>query len=187
MGKRSIFVMVAVVALVGLLAWGLVSRSPDALEPGQPIGEEGESGGPALPVLSDVAEGAAAPRTGSLADFEGKWVLVNVWASWCDPCVEEAPVLERFYRENRSADFEIVGIDTKDASTDGQEFAEEFDLTYPQLHDGGGTFADDTLKTTGVPENFLLDPQGNLVTYVRGPVDAAYLESQIKPLIEEPA
>ncbi|UJA19702.1 TlpA family protein disulfide reductase [Thermoleophilia bacterium SCSIO 60948] len=183
MSARAISVLVLVVALVGLLAWGLAARSPDALAIGEPVGEEGEPGGPPLPLLADAADGVAEPRTASLSDFEGKWVLVNVWASWCDPCIDEAPDLERFYRQNRSQDFEVVGIDTKDASGDGMEFAEEFDLTYPLLHDGGGTFADDVLKTTGVPENFLLDPQGNLVTYVRGPVDTAFLDDQIKPLI----
>ncbi|UJA21513.1 TlpA family protein disulfide reductase [Thermoleophilia bacterium SCSIO 60948] len=187
MGYRSISVLVLAAAFVGLLGWGLSQSSPTALEIGEQIGDEQEPGGPALPVLdgTERAVGVDGAEELSLPDFRGQWVLVNVWASWCVPCEEEAPELERFYRHNGGGEgkFQIVGIDTKDAVSDGREFVEEFDLTYPQLHDGGGTFADDVLKATGVPESYLLDPDGALVTYVRGPVDARYLRTEIQPLL----
>ena len=89
-------------------------------------------------------------------------MLINVWASWCAPCRDEAPALEAFYREHRSADFEILGIDTQETGEGGLGFVDEFGLTYPQLHDGDGHYAKDDLKTTGVPETFLVDPDGDL-------------------------
>ena len=76
--------------------------------------------------------------TGSLADYEGKWVLINVWASWCGPCRDEAPALESFYRDHRGDDFEVLGIDTQETDDGGRGFVDEFELTYPQLHDGDG-------------------------------------------------
>ena len=77
--------------------------------------------------------------TGSVADHSGKWVLVNVWASWCGPCRDEAPALQRFYERRAGDDFEIVGIDTQETAEAGRGFVEEFGLTYPQLHDGAAS------------------------------------------------
>ncbi len=110
-------------------------------------------------------------------------MLVNVWASWCDPCREEAPALERFYREHRADGFTVLGIDTQDDSGSGREFVREFGLTYPQLHDGSGDYADE-LKTSGVPENFLIDPDGNVALVERQPVTAESLDARYAPMIE---
>ena len=160
----------AVLAVIGLLAFGLISKGEDPLSPGDPVPEA------ELPSL----DGSAA---GSVADYRGDWVLVNVWASWCDPCREEAPALERFYREHRADGFTVLGIDTQDDSGSGREFVKEFGLTYPQLHDGSGDYADE-LKTSGVPENFLIDPDGNVALVERQPVTAESLDARYAPMIE---
>ena len=110
-------------------------------------------------------------------------MLINVWASWCGPCRDEAPALETFYREHRGEDFEVLGIDTQETAEGGRGFVDEFELTYPQLHDGDGGYADD-LKTTGVPENFLVAPDGTLAVAQHGPVDETFLREQVAPLIE---
>ena len=91
--------------------------------------------------------------------------------------------MQRFYERHRGQGFEIVGIDTQEPAEDGLEFVDEFGLTYPQLHDGPGEFADE-LKTTGVPENFLVDPDGEVALLRPGPVTETYLEDEIAPLIE---
>jgi cytochrome c biogenesis protein CcmG, thiol:disulfide interchange protein DsbE len=160
----------AVVAVVGLLAFGLIKKGDDPLQAGDPAPDT------QLASLDGAAEG-------SVADYRGQWVLVNVWASWCDPCRDEAPALERFYRAHRADDFTVLGIDTQDNTEDGRAFVKEFGLTYPQLHDGSGDYADD-LKTTGVPENFLIDPDGNVALVLRQPVTAESLDSQFAPMIE---
>jgi cytochrome c biogenesis protein CcmG/thiol:disulfide interchange protein DsbE len=168
---RTFAVFMAALAVIALLLFGLVSQSDDALAIGDPL-PAGE-----LPVLG--GEGS-----GSIDDHRGEWVLVNVWASWCDPCREEAPDLQRFYERHRGDGFEVLGIDTQDATDEALAFADEFGLTYPQLHDGSGDYAQQELHTTGVPENFLVDPEGNVAFVQRGPVDAEILDEQVAPLIE---
>jgi cytochrome c biogenesis protein CcmG/thiol:disulfide interchange protein DsbE len=158
-----------VLAIVGLLVFGLVSKGSAGISIGDP------APGASLPQL----EGNASK---SLADYRGRWVLVNFWASWCIPCRDEAPALERFQREHGGSKFTIVGVDTRDLSDDGREFVEDYGLTYPQLRDGDGDFADD-FGTTGVPENFLLDPAGEVRYLLRGPISEEALREEVAPYL----
>jgi cytochrome c biogenesis protein CcmG/thiol:disulfide interchange protein DsbE len=158
-----------VLAVVGLLAFGLVSKGSSGVE----LGEQAPDA--PLPHL----EGGG---TGSPADYRGHWVLVNFWASWCLPCREEAPALERFQRQHGGPRFTVLGIDSRDLSSDGRDFVREYGLTYPQLRDGDGSAADE-YGTTGVPENFLIDPRGKVRLLVRGPVSEEYLREEVAPLL----
>lgn len=169
MSVRSSIAVLAVLAVVGLLVFGLVSKGSSGVELGDPAPT-----GP-LPRL----EGGG---TGSLADYRGRWVLVNFWASWCIPCREEAPALERFQRRHGGPRFTVLGIDSRDLTGDGRAFVREYGLTYPQLRDGDGSAADD-YGTTGVPENFLIDPRGKVRLLVRGPVSEEYLREEVAPLL----
>ena len=114
MSLRTTVVVLAVLAVVGLLA----------LRPG----EEGQllararPGGPGATTSLPELDGNG---SGSVADYRGRWVLVNVWASWCLPCQSESPALERFYDANRGKDFTILGVDSNDLSTDGLKLREE--------------------------------------------------------------
>ncbi len=167
---RAFAVFLAVAGVLGLLGYGLVAKGEGALAVGDQV--------PAseLPGLDSEAPG-------SLAEHRGKWVLVNFWASWCGPCRDEAPALQDFYERHRGDDFELLGIDTQETAEAGRGFVDEFELTYPQLHDGDGAYADE-LKTKGVPENFLVDPEGKLAYLQPGPVDERVLAEEIAPRIE---
>jgi cytochrome c biogenesis protein CcmG/thiol:disulfide interchange protein DsbE len=169
---RSFAVFMAVLAVVGLLAYGLLKKSSSSLAVGDPVPDASTS----LPRL-------AGGGTGSVADYRGRWALVNVWASWCVPCRSESPALERFYRAHRGPDFTILGIDSNDLSGDALGFVRRYGITYPQLRDGSGSFSNDQLGTTGVPESFLLDPQGHLVLHSLGPVSGKYLRSNVVPYL----
>jgi len=166
---RSSIAVLAVLAVVGLLVFGLLSKGSSGIAIGDPA--------PAQPLPRLEGSG-----TESLADYRGRWVLVNFWASWCVPCREEAPALEEFQREHGGERFTVLGIDTQDLSDDGRRFAREFALTYPQLHDGDGDFSD-AFGTTGVPENYLIDPQGRVRLAFIGAIGEEYLADEVAPLL----
>ena len=169
MSIRSSIAVLAVLAAVGLLTFGLLSKGSS----GVALGEVAPA--PAMPRLEGGGES-------SLASYRGRWVLVNFWASWCVPCRQEAPTLERFQRQHGGADFTVLGIDSRDLSGDGRDFVRKYGLSYPQLRDGDGSTAHD-YGTTGVPENFLIDPRGKLRWLLRGPVTNQYLRESVAPLL----
>jgi cytochrome c biogenesis protein CcmG, thiol:disulfide interchange protein DsbE len=166
---RSFAVFLGVLAVVGLLGFGLLSKGGANIAVGQPAPDS------PLPRLDGSG-------TASISDYRHRWVLVNFWASWCGPCKEESPALESFYRDHRGQRFTVVGIDTRDLSDDGRAFVDRYGITYPQLRDGDGDSAHD-FGTSGVPESFLVDPPGRLVLIRRGPVDSQYLDQFVAPLL----
>lgn len=169
MSVRSSIAGLAVLAVLGLLAFGLLSKGSSGVAMGEAA--------PASPLPRLEGDGS-----GSLAEYRGRWVLVNFWASWCVPCKQEAPALEAFQRRHGGSDFTVLGIDSRDLSGDGREFVRRYGLSYPQLRDGNGDAAHD-YGTTGVPENFLVDPAGKVRLLLRGPVDEEYLNDNVAPLL----
>jgi cytochrome c biogenesis protein CcmG/thiol:disulfide interchange protein DsbE len=168
---RSSIAVLAVLALVGLLVYGLVQKGSSRVA----VGEQAPS--TSLPRLEGGGDG-------SLAQYRGRWVLVNFWASWCGPCKQEAPTLEEFQHQHGGPKFTVLGIDTRDLSGDGQAFVEQYGLSYPQLRDGDGGAAHG-FGTTGVPENFLVDPKGIVRWETPGPVDEQYLHEQVEPFLPQ--
>jgi cytochrome c biogenesis protein CcmG/thiol:disulfide interchange protein DsbE len=169
MSNRGFIAVLAAVGFIALLGYGLVVKDKARPE----IGDQ-------MPDSS--VERLDAPGEASLADYRGKWVLVNLWASWCEPCRTEAPAIEKYWRAH-GRDVTVVGVDTDDATPDATAFAKEFHLTYDLLHDGEGTLKE-AWGATGLPETMLLDPQGKLALRSIGPVDESYLEANVTPLIK---
>ena len=171
MSSRALAATLAALALIGLLGFGLISK------------------GSADVVVGDAAPDAELSRldgdgTGSVGEHRGGWVLVNFWASWCAPCRDESPTLQRFYERHRD-DVVVLGIDTQDLTDDATGFVQEFDLSYPMLRDPDteSPLSDD-YGATGLPESFLVDPGGDLAAICRGPLSGADLDGVIEPLIE---
>jgi cytochrome c biogenesis protein CcmG/thiol:disulfide interchange protein DsbE len=169
---RSFLAFLAVLAVVGLLAFGLLSKGETKVAVGDPVPDR------TLPTLPG-------PGQGSIGEHRGAWVLVNLWASWCIPCREEAPVLERFYRRYRGHDTIVVGINVQDNHDDAVAFLHDHPTGYPQLRSVGDERSS-AFGSTGVPENFLVNPKGRLALIWRGPVDESFLRDQVVPLIEGP-
>jgi cytochrome c biogenesis protein CcmG, thiol:disulfide interchange protein DsbE len=167
---RAFAAFLVVLALVGLLGFGLLTKGDSRVAVGDPVPDR------RLPVLDGEGEGA-------IADYRGRWVLVNLWASWCPPCREEAPALERFARAHRDAGVTVLGINVQDNSDDALAFLREYPTSYPQLRSVGDERSS-AFGATGVPENFLVDPRGRLALPWTGPVDERVLEEQFVPIIE---
>jgi cytochrome c biogenesis protein CcmG/thiol:disulfide interchange protein DsbE len=167
---RAFLAFLAVCAVIGLLGFGLLSKGETEIALGEPVPDR------ELPVLGGAGEG-------SIADYRGRWVLVNLWASWCGPCRQEAPDLDRFARRYRERRVSVLGINVQDNSDDALAFLREHGVAYEQLRSVGDERSA-AFGSTGVPENFLVDPRGRLALIWRGPVDERFLEENVLPLVE---
>jgi cytochrome c biogenesis protein CcmG, thiol:disulfide interchange protein DsbE len=101
----------------------------------------------------------------SIRDFKGKVVLLNFWATWCEPCVAEMPALEQLYNRLKSEGFVVVAVGTDDTLDNIKDFQAKYSLDFPILFDAGGDIKT-KFKVTGVPETFLLDREGRLTMLV---------------------
>jgi cytochrome c biogenesis protein CcmG, thiol:disulfide interchange protein DsbE len=169
--SRAFFAFLASVAVVGLLGYGLLTKGEASISVGESAPDR------ELPLLDGTG-------TGEIADYRGDWVLVNLWASWCLPCREESPTLQRFYERHRRDGVTVLGINVQDNSDDARAFVRDHGLTYPQLRSVGDERSD-AFGSTGVPENFLVDPRGDLALIRRGPIDDEYLTRFVLALVEK--
>ncbi|MGH7607814.1 MAG: TlpA disulfide reductase family protein, partial [Gemmatimonadales bacterium] len=130
------------------------------------------------PQLNLLGVGSSAPdfhatdlragRPVTLADYRGKVVLLNVWATWCTPCVVEMPSLERLQRQFARTDFHVVAVSIdQDAPEKVMQFVNDLGLTFDILHDPAGAIQG-IYQTAGVPESFLIDRGGVIVKKVIG-------------------
>ncbi len=122
----------------------------------------------------------------SLADYRGKVLLLNIWATWCLPCRVEMPSLERLQRKLAGTDFRLVSVSIdQDDSTVVRRFAQELGLTFEILHDRPGMIRE-IYQTTGVPESFVIDRDGAIVKKVIGPAewDSPVNETLLRRLID---
>jgi peroxiredoxin len=109
----------------------------------------------------------------SLSDYKGKVVLVNIWATWCPPCVDEMPSMEKLYQKFKGENFEILAVSIDEPGLKAvAPFMKKSNLTFPALIDSEGA-----IKTvygiTGIPESFIIDQKGILIKKIIGPVDWA--------------
>lgn len=177
--------VLAAVAFVALLAYGLTTKAEnttidDALSRGEAVPA------PAF-ALSKLSDGRAAPAAWkraaadgqvSLRELRGTPLVLNFWASWCDPCRAEAKVLERAWRQQPSGEVLFVGLDAQDAREDARDFISQFGLTFPHVRDPGN----DTQRAwgvTGLPETYFIGSDGRVVGHVIGTVDDAQLRDGI--------
>ena len=109
----------------------------------------------------------------SLADYKGKVVLLNIWATWCPPCVEEMPSMQKLYKELKGEAFEIlaVSIDASGAK-DVALFMKKYKLSFPALLNPEGTIKG-LYGVTGIPESFIINKEGIVEKKIIGPRDWA--------------
>ena len=151
------------VGLVVLLAWFTEGTL-------QPV----EVGSPAPQISTFDLQGV--PK--SLDDYRGKVLLLNIWATWCTPCKEEMPSMQRLYAEVGSEDFEVLAVSIDRAPPDNESsdplhgklrtFVDSLGLTFTILHDPEGEIST-TYQAAGVPASYILDREGILVEKIAGP------------------
>ena len=156
-----------VLGLLGLLVWKIVNQDKKEARRNHPA--------PAfsLPRLDK-------PGNLSLASLKGKAVVLNFWASWCAPCRDEAPTLERAWDRYRGQGVVVVGVDQQDVSSDARAFARKHGMTYPLVRDGPGHVVA-KYGLTGVPETFFVGRSGKIVgKHIEGRVTERELADGIR-------
>jgi cytochrome c biogenesis protein CcmG/thiol:disulfide interchange protein DsbE len=146
-----------VAALLTVLVWRLTHRPPPP-KVGAPA--------PAFSLARLDGKGRI-----SLASLRGKTVVLNFWASWCDPCKREAPALEQLWRDYRGKGVVVLGVDSGDAASDARRFLSAHGITYPIVTDPNELVAANSYGLPGFPVTYVLDRRGRIVGgAVLGPI-----------------
>ena len=173
---------------LGLLIYGIAAEAPDrTIDDALARADAIEAPGFELPVLAGgevpvrltrALGPAGADRRIALSELRGTPVVLNFWASWCDPCRVEAPILERGWREYGPHGVLFVGLDMQDAPDDARGFLRDFSITYPNVHEAGKETARH-YGATGLPETFFISARGSVVGHVIGVVSAKQLRAGV--------
>lgn len=151
----QVVALAAVAGLLGLLAWRLTHR------PKPPA-----AGGPAPGFVAQRLDGGSF----ALSSVRGKPVVINFWASWCEPCKAEAAELEKQWQRYRVRGVVFIGIDYNDARSDARRFLAKHGVTYTTVVDRSAAIGD-RYGLSGVPETYFIDRKGRIVgEHILGPI-----------------
>lgn len=180
---RRALPFIAGVLLIAGISYGILRPAETGLRPGDEV--------PAFTLERLDGSGAMSSR-----ELEGHPVVLNFWASWCAPCREEAPLLERKWREYEDRGIRFVGVVIKDTPEFALRFAKRFDVTYPMLFDPQRVLAR-KMGLVGLPQTYFIDASGRLIgtvetettgtsgdTTILGAIEEADLERQLQALLD---
>ncbi|MGZ8531906.1 MAG: TlpA disulfide reductase family protein [Candidatus Binatia bacterium] len=174
--------------LVQLIFLGWTARAGDAAE------SSSKADYKAVPILQPMKEVAPTPEINlttpdgkkiSLREFRGKIVMLNFWASWCVPCREEMPAMEKLYQEFKDKNFVILAVAVKDRKQDAVDFVKQLKLTYPVALDPEGKVGQE-YGAWGLPATYLIGPKGEGLARGWGPAEwhGAGARKLIKDLVD---
>lgn len=167
-------VVAAVAVIVALLATGL-GRDPSVI---------------ASPLVGRVAPNFTLPELDgpsvTLARLRGQIVVINFWASWCAECQVEQTALDRTWQQFQDSGVVVLGVDFQDTTGDARNYVRTADVTYPVVEDAGSRTAL-AYGLRGVPETFVVNRSGRIVSHVIGPINAARLVSEINSMLDTSA
>jgi cytochrome c biogenesis protein CcmG/thiol:disulfide interchange protein DsbE len=188
---RSVSVLISggiALAFIALLAWGLLTAAPDTtIDDSLAENQATAAPGYELEVLERGRLGAklGARLAPALVDgrlnsdeLRGVPYVLNFWASWCIPCREEAPLLQRSWQQARRSGVLFVGLDMQDVRRDARDFLRDFDIDYLNIRDPSDDVAR-RYETTGIPETFFISARGEIVGHVVGVVTADQMRAGI--------
>jgi len=148
-----------------------------------------------IPILQPMKENTPTPEFSlatpegkniSLKDLRGKTVFLNFWATWCEPCREEMPAMEKLYQEHKNQNFVVLAVNVKDRKQEALAFVRDLKLTYPIAFDPNAEVA--TLYGAwGLPTTYLIGPKGEGLARGWGPADwySPAARKLVKELLEE--
>jgi len=171
--------LVAFVALAGLFWFRLQSGDPARI-PSALIGRPAPQ--TALPPLEGLTDGGAAVAGLDPAAFRGAVSVVNVWASWCVPCHDEAPLLLDLAKDRR---IRLVGINYKDAADNARRFLGRYGNPFGAVGVDANGRASIEWGVYGVPETFVVGRDGAIAYKLIGPITRENIDSVLKPAIEK--
>jgi cytochrome c biogenesis protein CcmG/thiol:disulfide interchange protein DsbE len=172
--RRSAIAIAAflIIGFLGLLVWGLLNKEPLT----------GLSG---VTMVNRPAPGFALKTFEgnpiALANFRGRPVVINFWASWCPPCREEAPLIERTWRAYKNRDLIFLGVNIQDRKEDALNYMREFDITYPNGPDPTGEISID-YGVSGLPVTFFVSRDGKVVRRWVGALEHSVLNRSIEEI-----
>ena len=153
----KVLVIGSVAVIIGMfmafLSSGLTGKSDVTGRSGEQL--EGK-------MAPDFAALSIDDTTISLSDYIGSPVILNFWASWCPPCREETPILQRVWDENQDQGIIVLGVNVQDSEEDSLKYLEEFGVTFSNVYDEGGRITVD-YGVTGLPVTFFIDRRGEIV------------------------
>jgi len=114
-----------------------------------------------------------------LSDYKGKWVLLNFWATWCPPCLEEIPDLVEMHNARKTSDFVVIGVAMSSSRDSVVSFSKQLEISYPIVL-GDDRIASQIGRIDALPTSYLYDPTGKLVSYQSGMVTREAIESYIR-------
>ena len=168
------FATLAGACLVGLLVYGVSAQSAS-----RTLDERVARGDyPQAPAATRSLPALQGGGESSLAAHRGQVVVLNFWASWCEPCQLEAPLLEHAQDSLEKHGATVLGVTYQDASPDSEGFVRRYHVTYPVLRDTTGEFAH-SYGTRQVPESFIINRQGRVVAISRGQIEPSFVNQAV--------
>lgn len=173
--RKSAIVITAfvIIGFLGLLVWGMLNKEPITGLSGVTMVNRPA---PAF-VLKTFDE-----NTIALANLRGRPLVINFWASWCPPCREEAPLIERTWRAYKNRNLTFLGVNIQDRKEDALSYLQEFDITYPNGPDPTGEITID-YGVSGLPVTFFISRDGKVVRRWVGALEHSVLSRSIEEIM----
>ena len=187
----AVVLVLAVVTVAVVVASG-GSDTPKAAAPvratsdGEPtfVSPDGsaEVGAPAPDFALPALDSKGGTGTVKLSDYRGRPVMLNFWASWCNPCRKEFPLLKAARAKHAKDGLEVIGVSYRDIASDGRDFAASRGATWPFARDPDGALAA-RYGVRAIPQTFFIARDGTIASRVFGITSAKDLEAQIRGIL----
>jgi thiol-disulfide isomerase/thioredoxin len=166
--------VVAGAMVMGLLLGGCYGGGPKRTIDGGASGPAALAGAPAISYDVKRLDG----QTDGLGRYRGSVVLMNLWATWCPPCREEMPALEKFYQENKGKGIVVLGVDQGESADAAGSFVRDHGVTFPILLDADQQYGR-SYAAIGLPTTVIVDRTGHVLRGIDGPLTLAQMREAV--------